>query len=204
MATYNLKALIDSETVKLFNQLKQKIVIVKMGKDGSTELAWVTFAPFEINVVSWEQIYGLYASYSETQGKARVLKSSYTLASEKQIYPFENGVFSVPQPDSTLGENTYEVSNKMQDYPCLVFGLAQDVVANGVSYEGNPINATKVLSNESATFTPHERIRIFMQSDIDDGMVISRIKSQSLDLDFTTQSDIAIKYDKAVGAFVKI
>ncbi|WP_019555651.1 hypothetical protein [Propionispira raffinosivorans] len=59
------------------------------------------------------------------------------------------------------------------------------------------------MLNEAPIFIPNERIRVFMQADIDEGMVILSTKSQSLDLDFTTQSGITIKYDKSVGGFVQ-
>lgn len=59
------------------------------------------------------------------------------------------------------------------------------------------------MARESATFTPHEKIRVFMESDIDDGMAIIRIKGQALVLDLTDQTDITIKYDTSVGAFVR-
>ena len=205
MANYLLKALIDSDTVKFFNVNNQKIVIVKVsGNSSTTDVAWVTFKPFEANTVAWEEIYGLYASYTELQGKATIVKSSYTLASDKNTYPFESGVFSAPTSDPSLSDNTYEIANKMQEYNSLTFGLAQNVVANGISYQGNPINAQSVLPNQTASFTPHERISIFMESDIDNGVVISRVKGTSLDIDFTSKSEITIRYDKSVGGFVEV
>jgi hypothetical protein len=204
MAKYNLKMLIDNTTVKNFNHLNQKVVIVKEAEGSSVDVAWVTFPPFEINSVSWEETYGVYASCSSIEGTAKIAKSSYAEASEKQSYEFAEGIFQPPVPDSSLGNSTYEVKNSMTDTDMLTFGLAQNVVANGVNYEGNPINAVQVMSNESATFKPHERIRIFMQADLDDGMVISRIKSQALELDFADKTEITIKYAPSVGGFVRI
>lgn len=203
MSKYTLKALISPEMVKQFNQLKQKVIIVKETGGVYTDVAWVTFAPFEINTVTWEQTYGVYASCSEMAGNTKIEKSSYAKASEKQCYTFNNGIFEPPVTDTSLADNMYEVRNHMLIPNQLTFGLAQDVVANGISYEGNPINAVQILSNESATFTPHEKIRIFMQSNLDDGMVLTRIKSQALDLDFVKQANIIIKYDPSVGGFVK-
>ncbi len=202
MASYSLKALINGDVVKQFNQLNQKVVIVKEAPGNSSPVAWVTFSPFEINTVSWQETYGVYASNTVMEGTAKIEKSSYAQASEKQCYNFEFGTFNAPVADKDLPSNTYEVKNAMMTPSQLTFGLAQDVVANGVSYEGSPINAVQIMSNESATFTPHERISIFMQSDLDDGMVISRIKSQALQLDFAKQADIVIKYEPTVGGFV--
>jgi len=71
------------------------------------------------------------------------------------------------------------------------------------NYDGKPINAVQIMAHESAAFTPKETIRVFMEADVDDGMVIIRIKGQALVLDFTDQSDITIKYDTSVGAFVR-
>ncbi|MBU2699095.1 hypothetical protein Ga0466249_000174 [Sporomusaceae bacterium BoRhaA] len=204
MANYSLKALIDSETVKQFNKLKQKVVIVKTGEDSTNKLAWVTFSPFEINTVAWKENYGLYSSTNEIQGKVKITKASFTTAVDKQSYTFENGVFNSPTDDPALESNMYEITNNMTDYDALVFGLAQDVIANGVTFEGNPVNAITVLQNESATFIPHEKIIIYMESDTDDGMVISHIKSQVLELDFTTDENMTIKYDSKVGKFVKM
>ena len=203
MAKYSLTAKIDEATVENFNKLGQTVIIVKETAGSSIDVAWISFSPFEINEVSWEETYGLYASTSDISGKARISKASYTEASEKQSYVFENGIFQPPVTDASLQGNTYEIANNVSEKAMLTFGLAQNIIANGVNYEGHPINAVQVMAHESATFTPHEKIRVFMEADIDDGMVISRIKGKTLELDFTDQTDITIKYDPAVGGFVK-
>lgn len=203
MAKYNLIAKIDDTTVENFNKLGQRIVLVKETADSSADLAWISFSPFEINTVFWEESYGVYASTSDVVGTARVLKASYAQAAEKQSYVFENGIFQPPVTDAGLASNTYSVKNNMAELPMLTFGLAQDIIANGVNYDGKPINAVQIMAHESAAFTPKETIRVFMEADVDDGMVISRIKGQALVLDFTDQSDITIKYDTSVGAFVR-
>jgi len=207
MSKYLLKVLIDPETVKFFSDNNQKIVIVKKVNNGdpsTANVAWVTFTPFEVNTVIWEDIYGLYSSYTELQGNASIVKSSYVLASTKNTYPFESGIFSSPVLDSSISDNTYEVLNKMSEYEYLTFGLAQNVQVNGLSYEGNPINATSVLPNQVASFTPNERIYIFMQSNIDNAVLISGVTSTELDIDFTGKSEVTIKYDNSIGGFVKM
>jgi len=205
MANYSLIVNFDHEMVSKFNENNQKLVIVKESEESNVDVAWITFSPFEINDVSWSEEYGLYASCSDVTGQAVIQKSSYVAnASEQQLYLFTNGTFNLASTDLSLGENTYEVKNGMPTTTkMLTFGLAQDVTANGINYAGKPINAVPVMYNESATFTPHERIKIFMQSNLDDGMVISRIKSDSLSLDFTDKTDITVKYDSSCGRFVE-
>ena len=132
MAKYNLIAKIDDTTVENFNKLGQRIVLVKETADSSADLAWISFSPFEINTVFWEESYGVYASTSDVVGTARVLKASYAQAAEKQSYVFENGIFQPPVTDAGLASNTYSVKNNMAELPMLTFGLAQDIIANGV------------------------------------------------------------------------
>jgi len=207
MSKYLLKVLIDPETVKFFNDNNQKIVIIKKVNNGDSSISnvsGVTFKSFEVNSVTWEDIYGLYSSYTELQYNANIIKVSYVLASTKNTYSFESGIFSSPVPDPSISDNTYEVLNKMSEYEYVTFGLAQNIKVNGLSYEGNPINATSVLTNQLASFTPNERISIFMKSNIDNGVIISRITSTELDIDFTGESEVTIKYDNSICGFVRM
>ncbi|MBD7912204.1 MULTISPECIES: hypothetical protein [Clostridium] len=204
MSKYSLKAYIDTETVSSIYESGQKIVIVKKNDGPEANIAWVTFNPFEINNVTWESEYGLYASNTQMQSGAIINTASYKIASVKNIYPFSNGVFGSPVVDSSLNDNEYGIINKARDYEHLTFGLAQNVIANSVVYEGNPINAKSVLYNQISSFIPHEKICIFIESKFDNGAVITHIRSNSLCLDFSVQPNIIIKYDKVIGEFVKL
>jgi len=201
MASYSLKALIDDNLVKQFNQNNQKVVIVKEAPKNSSPVAWVTFSPFEINTVSWEENYGVYASNTIMEDKAKIEKSSFSPASEKQGDSFTSGSISPQEADKDLASNTYEVKNAMMEPSQLTFSLAQDVEANDVS-EGSSINAVQIMFNEP--ITPHDKVSIFIKSDLDDGMVIPLIDDQALQLDFGNQTEIIIKYDPSIGGFIKV
>ncbi|MBD7912205.1 MULTISPECIES: hypothetical protein [Clostridium] len=203
MPTYSLKAIISPEIVSFLNRNDQRIVIVKKNEKSKTNVAWVTFKPFQVNNVTWNTEYGIYASNVQIQNGATIDASSYSEASVKNMYPFQNGVFDSPISDSELKDNEYAIHNKSDEYEYLTFGLAQDVTANGTNYEGNPINAESVLYNQTVSFIPNEKICVFIESSFNDGTIITHIRSNVLNLDFTDDANVTIKYDKSIGGFVK-
>lgn len=200
MNTYSLRVLFDSASVMEFHKTNQKLVLVK-GMDGfNNELAWISLMPFEQNSISWQSSYGLYASCSGDNNQ--IEKTSFTTANPKQCYVFANGSFSQPIPDPNLADDMYEARNNEQAYKTLTFGLTQDVSANGNMCEARPINAVQVFFQESAIFVPHERVKVFMQSDQDDDLISTKVKSVEIELDFSHTNEVVIKYDFSLGRFV--
>ncbi len=201
MSAYNLNVSINSQDVQEINSASQKIVIVKqVGGSSGQPVAWVSFSPFENNVVSWETSYGVYASSTEIQSGATINKTSaVNPATAEIVYPFENGTFGNPT-SGDVSSNSYSISNKYSNQ--FTFGLAQSVTANGNKFEASPLNAVQVLSKQNATFTPIEKIAVFLRANFNNGVVISEIASNALDIDLTQQSNVNIRYDKALGQFV--
>lgn len=204
MPSYQLNIKFEKKDLPNIYAAKEKIVIVKhvQGNEGS-HLAWVTFKPFEYNNINWETSFALYASTSEVQSGAIINKMSDVAAVTKVNYDFSNAIFENPEPDNNLGSNTYSLINKMSDYQALTFGLAQSVIVNNIDYKNHPINAIYVPYGHSATMTPIERIDVFLQADINESTVVSRIKSESLLIEYTGNDVLhSIIYDSSIGKFI--
>jgi hypothetical protein len=201
MANYQLNIQIATQDVQTINAAGQKVAIVKsVGNSSGTPVIWVGFAPFENNQVSWQNQYGVYASSTQVQNGATIFKTSaVNPASANVYYPFVNGTFNPPTTPGG-GNNTYGITNSYSQP--FTFGMAQSVTANGNAFEASPLNAVPVLSNQNALFTPIERVKVFLFANFDNGVIISNITSNALEVDLTQIANRTIKYDQASGTFL--
>lgn len=206
MASYELTIRLNPEDTHTINAAKQKIVIVKevaVNSDSDSDaskVAWLSFSPFENNVITWQTQYGIYASTIEIQAGAKILKSSsVNPASSGVIYPFETGAFDTPYGDA--GQNNYGIENKYDTL--FTFGMAQSATVNGSLFDAHPLNAITVLSQEQAIFTPIEKLSIFLNAKFNNGVILSSVSNKALDLDLTSTPSRVIHYDKEQGKFIQ-
>ena len=202
MASYKLTITLNAQDVHSINAAKQKIIIVKevaVNSDSDAEasqVAWLSFSPFEYNEITWEAEYGIYASTTQHQAGANILKSSSIHpASSGVIYPFETGAFD--KHSGVVGINNYGIENRHDED--FTFGMAQSAKVNGTTYHAAPLNAVTVLSQEQAIFTPIEKLSIFLNGKFDNGVIISSVRNKALKVDLTSTPFLAINYDKENG-----
>lgn len=200
MSKYELTIQFTTDDVHEINAVQQKVIIVKeVGGTSGSPVAWVSFSPFEKNVVQWEEEYGIYASTTEVQDSATIIKTSaVNPATSGVFYPFETGAFGTPTGDA--GKNNYGIENKYSQQ--FTFGMAQSVTANGSKFNASPLNAAQVLSQEKAKFKPIEKVQVFLQANFNNGVIITSITSNVLEVDLTSNPNVIIHYDKTQGKFI--
>lgn len=200
MSKYKLNINILSTNVREINMAMQKITLVKsVGKGAGTPVAWVTFSPFETNIITWETEYGVYASSTTVQNGAQIQRTSLVgTAVTGTLNPFEEGTFR--SPISGGKANAYSIVNKFGKQ--FTFGLTQTVHVNGEQFAGSPLNAVTALNQQTAIFEPVEKVAIFLEAQFNNGVVISDILSNGLTLDFTHTPELTIRYDESVGQFI--
>lgn len=202
MSSYKLTIQFKTKDVHIINESKQQITLVKEvhGSNGSP-VSWVTFSPFENNVITWEEEYGIYVSITEIKAGANIIKTSaVNPATSGVCYPFDTGAFKSPETGKHK-ENSYNIKNETSKK--YTFGMAQSVIANGKKFDANPLNAVPVLSHEPAEFTPIEKLQVFLHAEFDNGVIITHIDSKALSLDLTDKSTAIIHYDQVSGQFLE-
>ncbi|WP_308366692.1 MULTISPECIES: hypothetical protein [unclassified Microbulbifer] len=205
MPTYTLNIDFRKQDLDTLYKAGEKVTLIKQSANGQP-VAWVCFYPFENNTITWEEEYAIYASTTMIQGGATIQKMSDEMAQEQMMYAFQNGNFGTPAPSGQLSEGQYGVSNQtpLSQATGLTFGLAQNVQVNGTAYVNRPINADWVPSKHVATFTPYENIKIFMNHNIEDGMVVTDIFSPSLTLTFGgSTTELTANYNATTGSFAQ-
>lgn len=183
MPNYTLNIDFDTAELPPIYAANEQVTIVKQSPDGKP-VAWVALVPFQNNTVSWKDSYALYAARKLMQPMEVISQLSNTPASPGLQYPFAEGKFDRGTPDPGLPPNTYGTMNQMSEFPELTFGLAQDVQVNGTAQPNNPINAQIIPFNQTAQFTPLDKITVFLQSNVRSGMVLTTVTSQSIELSF--------------------
>jgi hypothetical protein len=79
------------------------------------------------------------------------------------------------------------------------------VSVNGTAFANHPINAIVVPRGHSAVMTPVEEIDVFLEANIDNSTVLSRIDSKSLSLAYSGDTvEITVKYDPVNGVFYPV
>jgi hypothetical protein len=200
MSQYRLNVHFTGDDLDTIYACKQRVIIVKHTLEQQSKVAWVSFKPFAINTIDWENQFSIYASSSEIQGGAKITKLS-TCEGQCQLNTiFDRGYFSSTKPDDSISPNSYKITNGDRDEKMLLFGLAQNVSVNGTAYVDNPINAILVPRKQFAVMTPVERIDVFLEANIDSSTVLSRIDSQSVALAYGEgTTELSLNYDAVNG-----
>jgi hypothetical protein len=194
MAQYQLTIDIDNAGLTKIYNAGQSVTIVKsvvssITQAGNLPIAWVQFQPMDSNIVTWQEIYNIFASTTILQSGAQISMSSQTPTPVQTgwTYTLANGQFAGLAGGSTL---TYNANNQMNNYS-YSFGLAQQAIVNNVPVFA-PLTAAPVLYNEGVTFTPFETISIFLASTVNNGVVLSQIASNALTVTLSSQNPAAV------------
>ena len=202
MTDYKLNIQFDSNGLRTLEAASQKVVIVKTTTPSTLPVAWVAFTPEETNTISWTEAYSVYGSTTQIGDGAIIETLSTNTANGGFTYTFSGGLFDDGQ--SNLPNNEYGIVNNDSDSQCklLTAGLAQ--VANGGGSGGvlTPLNATVVPYNETGTYTPVEKVQVFTAANMSNGLVISEIQSNAIEVDLTETTELAIHYDDNENVFV--
>lgn len=206
MPKYRLNINFNETDLRTIYKANEKVIVVKhTAGDSDSQVAWVSFAPFMENTIDWETEFAIYASTTQVEDGAVINKLSDKSAATKIQYKFLSGIFQDASPVPTLGDNTYALSNQMQGYDGLTFGLAQNVVVNGEAFANHPINAIFVPYGQSIDMTPIEKVDVYLKSDLNDGTVISHLSSIVLPVEYADSStEHTVKYDGSTGKFFPV
>lgn len=195
MTDFTLKIQFSKADTISLNQQGYLVAIVKGQQTAATVNqvpVWVTFAPFENNLATWDSIYGLFGSPDPAGSNAPITTYSSEFPVESgAIYPFQYNSFGKPE---AAGEpNTYNVQNA--DGRKLTFGLLQSITANGVAHNAQPTSATAIETNMNIQLLPSDTVSIFMFNVVQNGVVIITNETALLDVDMKNNPQQTIHFD---------
>ena len=73
-------------------------------------------------------------------------------------------------------------------------------MVNGSS-ANSPLNAVTVMYNETAQFTPIEKLKVFLSGYQNNGYVISKVTGDALEVEYTDSNTQSIYFDDATNRF---
>lgn len=198
----------SNQALEMLGRQNKKIVVVKQSnealRDGNAAVAWLTTRPFREVKITWEEEFYLYASQTPFQPGAVIQKTCLTdgcVNDKNDLYRFGPECLVFRAESYSQGKaGTIYMKNLVEDGGFTLFGLAQKISCGGGSYV-NPINAVESIPGDNIAFTPVEKVRVFLQSDVQDAKVLSTIPSEHLCLDFTGTTEQTIRYDENVNRF---
>ncbi|HEX8705402.1 MAG TPA: hypothetical protein VF815_41600 [Myxococcaceae bacterium] len=208
--TYQLNFTIDAGGVAAINGASQYITIVKQlnpltSTSAGPPVAWLTFPAAQMITVQWEENYFLYATNAQLQAGATIVSTASTpdAALAQAEYTFSSDlVFGLPQISPNIPAGTFEVNNQVGNNTWQ-FGLAQKATINGSKIPSPvPLNIVPVLNNETATFTPEETVSIFLQSYSNNGVVLTQVAGNALQVMLSgTNPSVNIDFDDVNNTF---
>ena len=201
---YQLNISIDQTGLSNIYKAAQYVTIVKSVTtnplaSGNLPVAWITFSPWSTNNISWYETYSIYASNTSMQAGATISLTTQTTPGIQLgwTYTLQSGFFT-GAPGSTP---TFNAANQQQGSTMSTFGLAQPAIVNGANVLA-PLNATTVMYNQTASFTPIENVSVFLSSYSNNGVVIAQVASNALAVQLTSQSPVAnIGFNDATNTF---
>lgn len=202
MSNYKLNIHFTEKALKDIYAEHQRLALTKevLGNKGKS-VVWVSTLPFVRNTIEWEENYIIYSSVEEVHNGANIEKLSDVTAIDNVVYDFSSAVFRNPKPSDCVNANEYAVHNAMDRYDSLTFGLAQEVKVNGRAQKGNPINALPLPYNHTAVMSPTGKVKIFLASSVNDGIVMSKQFSNAIEVEFCgdeTEKTITYDYEKGM------
>jgi hypothetical protein len=207
---FNLKLLIDTETLPIIRDSGQRITLAKpVNADTTPSVVWLSIDPFASTDVSWEEQYGIYASTTKVVDGATISKLSETGvgAQDGATYTFTSGaVFNGPFPGG-VPRGSYGAQNDMPSslYPVLTFGLTQDALVNQVAAKRKPLSATPVLATQFAEITPFTIVFVWLQAQFRSETIITRITGRNTKVRLGGGvNEATLKYNAELGVFVPV
>jgi hypothetical protein len=182
------------------------VVVAKPADNSGSKpnVAWLTFRPLENNNISWEEVYGIYASNTLMEDGASIAKSSaVNPAVPGKVYTLQpDGTFGAPADGGTL--DSFTVVNKLENArKYMTIGLTQDARIGGELVAGNAISASNVLYQSTAVMTPYTTVFLWIQSKIKSNSVCTKVTSPMSEITFGGGvNNLSYRYDSATGLFI--
>ena len=210
ISSYALNLTIDSNSLSMLRTVGVNIIIAKpVQGQVNPNVAWLAINPFESNTITWQEIYGMYASPAQQlQNGATITRVSQApQAQEASYYSFDSSAtFKGPFTGSDApGIGQYRVNNNMPTtlYPSLTFGLQQAATVGTTSIAPTPLNAQLVPAAFTATFTPLVTVYVWLQANITSGTVITDVTNKATIVTFGGEiTSQKLVYNPATGTFI--
>lgn len=207
MARYTLNLQIDSQSLSMMYAAGQRITLARSLANAPPNVTWIVFNPMQMNTVTWDDTYGLYASTTNIANGATIQQMSIVPppARDAAIYPFQPSlIFGNPTPGGPP-PGSYAIQNAVppSSWPMLTFGLTQDATVNGVSTSPRPVSATPMMSQMVSTLTPTETITLWLQSSFGSSTVVTNILGPTTRVNYGgSVTSATLRYDPNRGVFV--
>ncbi|EGG14522.1 hypothetical protein DFA_12298 [Cavenderia fasciculata] len=199
MTTYSLKFAFSQAGLSALSSSQEKVCVVKSVNGKVSNVVWLSIKPFLQNTITFNEAYGLYASNTQIQNGAKISRiSNVASCSKGHQYPFlDAGYFGSANSSTVKG---YGIINNYGE--ALTFGLTQTAIVNGKSVDSE-LNATTVLNNQMADYTPIVTLSIYVAASLNNGSVISDITGEPLTLTYTSGTEKIIHFDDTQNMFVE-
>jgi len=204
MANYQLDVAFTNEQLETLFATGSNVIIGKKSVAGLPNVAWQVFRPFQNNVISWEDEYGIYVSPVEIKNGEKLFQASTVNigAVTGQLYTLEPSAV-ISGPISSGQQGAYALLNKYSYKSYMTVGLFQNAVVNFTDGGKNCISANSVLLNSTAIMEPFTTVYIWIQANLVSNSIVTTITSVVTELKFDNSvTTLSVKYESSTGKFI--
>jgi hypothetical protein len=205
MSPYSLELSFTPEQLKVLCAAGGRVAIAKPLKDGLPSLRWLSFRPFEMNVVEWEEQYGIYASLAAPgDGSVTQVCRSDFPAYPGRLYALQpQGCFGPPSAEEGLDPASYYAANSFAGVPAVTLGLFQNAQVNGQERLAGPVSAELIPQAFRARITPNTTVYVWIQSGGEGGAGVSQVTSPPTRVAFADGiTSRAFAFDPSTATFM--
>lgn len=206
---YTLVTYFEDADLERLNETGSRVIISKPSKGSSPNVAWNVYSPWQSNVMTWVEQYGIYASTVSIEHGVVLNQMSRCRFPAQDGVPYELlDSHSFESPPYTDPEDTFVAGSFYAKNLCespehkLTFGLFQDAIINGQPAPGNAISAVPVLYGSKAKMTPETTVYVWVESDIESNSVFTEVKSPKTSVQLGgTVNEARLSYNAKTGGF---
>ena len=206
MPTFSLALSFTQTDLDRFYATGTNVVIAKPNDGGAPNVAWLVCRPLIGNHISWEELYGIYASNSDVVNGAaltQISSTSFPAVADKLYTMTPSGYVAGPANGGSPG--SYSLDNEYNNLPkgYLTVGLYQNATVDTLPIAGNAVSAAPVLYGSTATMTPYTTVYVWMQSQVRSNTVVTTVTSAMTQVTFGGDTpDVALQYNPSTGTFI--
>jgi hypothetical protein len=208
MSAYSLRLSFTPEQLRVLYGAGACVAIAKPLEEGPPNLRWLTFRPFEANLVEWKEQYGIYASPAGVLGDGSVMQvcRSEFPAYAGQLYPLQpEGCFGSPSAEEELDSASFYAANSFAGGAAMTFGLFQGAHVNGQEQLASPVSAELTPHAFRARMTPDTTVYVWIQSGGERGAGGSQVTSPPTRVAFADGiTSRAFAFDPSKATFMPV
>jgi hypothetical protein len=202
---YSLTMSFTNADLERIHASASNVVVSKPLIDGAANVAWIVYAPFPKNFLSWDEQYGIYASNAEIANGTPLIQNALTDPAQVGLSYTMSATAAITGPATGGTPGAFSILNGYTnpDKGYLTFGLTQGATVNSETRPPSALSAAMIMLNSTAVMIPDSAVYLWLQPNLSSNTVVTTVTSPTTKILLSATSPSAnLKYDSHSGTFI--